>query len=236
MDGWRARRRGDVGRGLTLIVNSVALSRIPTVLILLLPTIIAHEAVAGTAEVAVLTRPTPVVDRNAELYVQVSGEPVLCSMEVHLAAEGTVRAVVSRMCPSALLSSATETLESWRFLPPELDGLAVSTVWPVSLVYVSGVVVTPVPERAGFELVYVSPYVRPRWDMVFETTSLGGLSPVCSVSFVVDELGLPVDVEVYACEARQVEQTMRQARRWGFEVVGQADRSTRYRMELPAED
>jgi len=194
------------------------------------------EAEAGAVEVVLLNRPTPVVDSNTELFVQVSSEPVLCPMEVHLSAEGGVRAVLPRLCPTALLSSARETLEAWRFLPPVRNGVATATVWPVSLVYESGVVVMPIQERPGFEFVYVSPYLRPRWEMAAGTASLAGLSATCSVSFALDDLGLPIEVEVAACSSSQVALTMRTAGRWGFEVVGTADSSTRYRMELPAED
>jgi hypothetical protein len=214
----------------------VAKSRSVTCFILGLNVIVVTTATAGVVEVDLLTRPEPVVESTAELFVQVNVDPVLCSMEVHLSAEGAVRAVLPRLCPSAMLVSATETLEGWRFLPPQVDGLATSTIWPVSLVYESGVVVTPVQKRNGFELIYVSPYLRPRWEMTESATSLAVLSPTCSTSFAIDGLGLPIDIEVADCSVDQVAITMRKARRWGFEVVGVADSSVRFRMELPAED
>ncbi len=207
-----------------------------TCLLICINIIVVTAATAGVVEVDLLTRPAPVVDSTAELFVQVNVDPVLCSMEVHLSAEGAVRAVLPRLCPSALLVSATETLEGWRFLPPEMDGLATSTIWPVSLVYESGIVATPVQQRNGFELIYVSPYLRPRWEMTQGTTSLSGLLPTCSTSFAIDDLGLPIDIEVAGCSVDQVAGTMRKARRWGFEVVGAADSSFRFRMELPAEE
>ena len=190
---------------------------------------------AGSVEVSILSTPAPSIDTNTELFVSSTSEPVLCSMEVHLSSEGSVRAATPRLCPGPIVSSATDTLKSWRFLPPVSDGLAIAAVWPVSLVYESGVVVTPIPERDGFHLIHVPPYLVPRWEIDGVNARSPDLTPRCSLFFTIDEMGLPQNVEVQNCQEQQVQTALRKARRWGFELVGIYDSSRRFIMEISAE-
>ena len=182
-------------------------------------------------------------DFAASLYVQIEDEPVACQMAVSVRPTGEIAHVSGVDCPNSLLSSAREGLLRWGYHPPTRGDQAVSATHEVTLEYRARQVATAaVYERDDYVIVPVAPAAIPRWPVSPEETRaaqravdrMGRDEVRCTFGVSLKDSGALDELQVLDCPPSLGEQVERQAKRWGFDVEGEALAMTeqRFRMEM----
>jgi len=180
-------------------------------------------------------------DDGAALYAEIMGEPVPCRMRFEIDDQGRQRALVVLDCPDALKPSAKTALKQWEFFPPRRGDRAEWAKHEIELIYQAHRVALPSPPTLDGVLVQVPPYAVPRWaESPIEARAVTkwmqgeGVSEVrCTAFLDVGDMGTPTVFEVQSCPAPVAAIVEKQARRWGFDLVGGAEGDgTRYLLVL----
>ncbi len=184
-------------------------------------------------------------DDGAALYAEIMGEPVPCRLRFEIDDQGRQRALVVLDCPDALKPSAKTALKQWEFFPPRRGDRAEWAKHEIELTYQAHRVALPSPPTLDGVLVQVPPYGVPRWaESPIEARGVSkwmqaeGVNEVkCTAFLDVGEMGTPTMFEVQSCPAPVAELVEKQARRWGFDLVGGSEGDgTRYLLVLERTD